>query len=195
VLDCKYTPYLNYNVRNYIYSHTLFIRDACLCIFVFLYFHSNVNTPTTAYDAWLINLQHYIFLRFACPHGTPIVSKTLTNKCLLEENKKITTKESPLKDGNVPNEPRRPSDDVPKLASSLSCRESGTTMQRKSPCHKHDDDVSKIQQASDTEPKSSRRNSTGHERALDQQSDADVDVSETSDVYHLPMTSKYRVTS
>jgi hypothetical protein len=55
--------------------------------------------------------------------------------------------------------------------------------------------VSKIQQASDAEPKSSRKNSTGHERALDQQSDADVDASETSDVYHLPMTSKYHMTS
>jgi hypothetical protein len=45
------------------------------------------------------------------------------------------------------------------------------------------------------EPKSSHRNSTGHERALDQQSDADVDASETSDTYHLPTTSKYRATS
>jgi hypothetical protein len=51
----------------------------------------------------------------------------------------------------------------------------------------HDDDMSKIRQASDAEPKSSCKNSTGHERALDQQSDADVDA------YHLPMTSKYRV--
>jgi hypothetical protein len=66
-------------------------------------------------------------------------------------------------------------------------------MQRKSPRHKHDDDVSKIRQALDAEPKSSRRNSNGHKRALDQQSDADVDASETSDMYHLPMTSKYHV--
>jgi hypothetical protein len=30
-------------VRNYIYFHASSIRDACLCIFVFLYFHSNVK--------------------------------------------------------------------------------------------------------------------------------------------------------
>jgi hypothetical protein len=64
--------------------------------------------------------------------------------------------------------------------------------QRKSPHHKHDDDMSKIQQASDAEPKSSRKNSTGHKRALDQQSDADA--SETSDAYHLPTMLKYRMT-
>jgi hypothetical protein len=57
--------------------------------------------------------------------------------------------------------------------------------QRKSPHHKHDNDVSKIRQASDAEPKSSCKNSTGHERAQDQQSDADVDT------YHLPTTLKY----
>jgi hypothetical protein len=103
---------------------------------------------------------------------------------------KITTKESPSKDGDTSGEPKRPSDDAPKLVSSSSRRESGATMQRKSPCHKHDDDVSKIQCTSDAEPKSSHRNSTGHERALDQQSDADVDTSETSDAYHLPMASQ-----
>jgi hypothetical protein len=108
---------------------------------------------------------------------------------------KITTKESLSKDGDASGEPKRPSDDAPKLVSSSSHHESGTTTQRKSPHHKHDNDVSKIRQASDAEPKSSRRNSTGHERALDQQSDTDVDASETSDTYHLPMTSKYRVTS
>jgi hypothetical protein len=97
---------------------------------------------------------------------------------------KITTKESPSKDGDVPREPRRPSDNAPKLAPLSSHRESGATTQRTSPRHKHDDDMSKIRQASDAEPKSSCRNSTGHERALDQQSDA----SETSDMYHLPMT-------
>jgi hypothetical protein len=63
--------------------------------------------------------------------------------------------------------------------------------QRKESCHiTNDDDVSKIRQASDAEPKSSRRNSTGQERALDQQSDADVDASEISDAYHLPTTSR-----
>jgi hypothetical protein len=108
---------------------------------------------------------------------------------------KITTRELPSKDGDAPGEPKRPSDDAPKLVSSLSCCESGATTQRKSPHHKHDDDVSKIQRASDAEPKSSCRNSTGHERALDQQSDADVDASETSDAYHLPTMLKYRVTS
>jgi hypothetical protein len=108
---------------------------------------------------------------------------------------KITTKESLLKDGDTSGEPKRPSDNAPKLALSLSRCESSTTTQRKSPPHKHDNDVSKIRRASDTEPKSSRRNSTGHERALDQQSDADVDASETSDTYHLPMTLKYRATS
>jgi hypothetical protein len=105
------------------------------------------------------------------------------------------TKESLSKDSNVPSEPRRPSDYAPKMAPSSSHRESGAMMQRKSPHHKNDNDVSKIRQALDTEPKSSRRNSTGHERALDQQSDADVDASETSDTYHLPVTLKYRVTS
>jgi hypothetical protein len=50
-------------VRNYIYSHVLSIRDACLCIFVFLYFHSNIKytyysiqrsteKPTTLHLAW-----------------------------------------------------------------------------------------------------------------------------------------------
>jgi hypothetical protein len=48
--------------------------------------------PTTAYDARLRNHNHYIFLHFARPHGTPIVSKNLTNKCLLEENKKLQLK-------------------------------------------------------------------------------------------------------
>jgi hypothetical protein len=43
------------------------------------------------------------------------------------------------------------------------------------------------------EPKSSCQNSTGHDSALDQQSDADVDTSETSDAYHLPMSLKYRM--
>jgi hypothetical protein len=102
---------------------------------------------------------------------------------------KVTTKESPSKDGDAPSEPRRPSDNAPKMAPSSSRHESGATTQRKSPHHKNDDDVSKIRQASDAEPKSSRRNSTGQERALDQQSDADVDASETSDMYHLPTTS------
>jgi hypothetical protein len=101
---------------------------------------------------------------------------------------KITTKELLSKDSDVPSEPRRPSDDAPKLVPSSSRRESGATMQRKSPRHKNDDDVSKIRQASDTEPKSSCKNSTGHKRALDQQSDADVDA------YHLPTTSKYCAT-
>jgi hypothetical protein len=96
---------------------------------------------------------------------------------------KITTKESLLKDGDASGEPKRPFDDTPKLASSSSRCESGVMTQRKSPHHKHDDDVSKIWQASDAEPKSSCKNSTGHERALDQQSDA----------YHLPMTLKYHV--
>jgi hypothetical protein len=41
------------------------------------------------------------------------------------------------------------------------------------------------------EPKSSHKDSTGHERALDEQSDADVDASETSDTYHLPTLLKY----
>jgi hypothetical protein len=63
--------------------------------------------------------------------------------------------------------------------------------QRKSPCHKNDDDVSKDQQALDVEPKSLHKNSTGHNRALDEQSDADV--SETSDTYNLPMSLKYHV--
>jgi hypothetical protein len=57
---------------------------------------------------------------------------------------KITTKELPSKDGDTPGEPKRPSDDAPKLASSSSRHKSGMTMQRKSPHHKHDDDVSKI---------------------------------------------------
>jgi hypothetical protein len=41
-------------VRNYIYYHTSSIRDTCLYMFVFLYIHSNVNLPTTVYDARLI---------------------------------------------------------------------------------------------------------------------------------------------
>jgi hypothetical protein len=64
-------------------------------------------------------------------------------------------------------------------------------MQRKYPCHKNDDDMSKVWQTLDAEPKSSCKNSTGYNRALDQQSDADVDVSEASDAYHLPMLLKY----
>jgi hypothetical protein len=68
------------------------------------------------------------------------------------------------------------------------------TTQKKSPHHKNDDDVSKIQQTLDAEPKTSCKNSTEHNRALDQQSDADVDASETLDAYHLPMSSKYHVT-
>jgi hypothetical protein len=45
------------------------------------------------------------------------------------------------------------------------------------------------------EPKSSHKNSTGHKRAQEEQSDADVDMSETSDMYNLPMSSKYCTTS
>jgi hypothetical protein len=101
---------------------------------------------------------------------------------------KITTKESPSKDGDTSGEPRRSLDDAPKLALLLSRHESGMMTQRKSPHHKNDDDVSKICQTSDMEPKSSHKNSTGHSRALDQQSDADIDTSETSDAYHLPMS-------
>jgi hypothetical protein len=63
------------------------------------------------------------------------------------------------------------------------------TMQRKSPHHKNDDDVSEVRQTLDMEPKSSCKNSTGHDMALDEQSDADVDASETSDAYHLPTLS------
>jgi hypothetical protein len=66
---------------------------------------------------------------------------------------KIMTKESLSKDGDVSGEPKRHSDDAPKLALSLSCCKSGVMMQRKSPRHKHDDDVSKIRQASDTKPR------------------------------------------
>jgi hypothetical protein len=57
---------------------------------------------------------------------------------------KIMTKESPSKDGDASGEPRRSPDDAPKLVSSLSHHESGAMTQRKSPCHKNDDDVSKI---------------------------------------------------
>jgi hypothetical protein len=105
-------------------------------------------------------------------------------------NQKITTQESPSKDGDVSGEQRRSPDNAPKLVSSLSCHESGMTMQRKSPHHKNDDDVSKVQQ---TLPKSLCKNSTGHNRALDEQSDADVDMSETSDTYNLPMSLKYHM--
>jgi hypothetical protein len=107
---------------------------------------------------------------------------------------KVTTKESPLKDGDVSGDPRRSPDDTPKLVLSLSHHESGTTTQRKSPRHKNDDDVSKVRQTSDAEPKSSHKNSTGHDRALDEQSDTGVDMSETSNTYNLPMSSKYCVT-
>jgi hypothetical protein len=45
------------------------------------------------------------------------------------------------------------------------------------------------------EPKSSHKNSTGHERAQEELSDADIDVSETFDTYNLPTLSKYCATS
>jgi hypothetical protein len=45
----------------------------------------------------------------------------------------------------------------------------------------------------DAEPKSWCKNSTGHERAQEEPSDADIDVSETSDTYNLPMSLKYHV--
>jgi hypothetical protein len=57
---------------------------------------------------------------------------------------KIMTKESPSKDGDTSGEPKRPFDNTPKLALPLSRHKSGMTTQRKSPHHKHDDDVSKI---------------------------------------------------
>jgi hypothetical protein len=49
-------------VRNYIHYHTSSIRDACLYMFVFLYFHSNINKLTTAYNARLITNNHYMHL-------------------------------------------------------------------------------------------------------------------------------------
>jgi hypothetical protein len=55
-------------------------------------------------------------------------------------------------------------------------------------------DMSKVQQTLDAEPKSSHKNSTGHKRAQEEPSDADVDTSETSDMYNLPMSLKYRMT-
>jgi hypothetical protein len=63
----------------------------CVCLFSFTFIQTSIK-PTTAYDAQLRNYNHYIFLHFAPPHGTPIVSKNLTNKCLLEENKKLRLK-------------------------------------------------------------------------------------------------------
>jgi hypothetical protein len=92
------------SVSIYNTSHAPSIRDACLCIFVFLHFHSNVNIPTTAYDAWLINIKHYIFLCFACSHGKPMLSKVLTAK----EKQKIMTKESLSKDGDTSGDLRKP---------------------------------------------------------------------------------------
>jgi hypothetical protein len=106
---------------------------------------------------------------------------------------KIMTKESPSKDSDVSGDLRKSPDDTTKLASSLSHCESGVMTQQKSPHHKNDGDVPKFRQTSDMEPKSSHKNSTGHERAQEEPSDADVDVdvSETSDTYNLSTSSKY----
>jgi hypothetical protein len=46
-------------VRNYIYSYTSSIRDTCLCMFVFLYFHSNINKTYYSIQCSTEKLQHY----------------------------------------------------------------------------------------------------------------------------------------
>jgi hypothetical protein len=56
------------------------------------------------------------------------------------------------------------------------------TTQRKSHCRQSDNDTSKVQPTSNAEPKSSQKNSTGHEKAQGEPSDGDVDVSETHSV-------------
>jgi hypothetical protein len=56
----------------------------------------------------------------------------------------LIAKSSPLKDGDASGNLGKPPDDVTKLASPSSCRESGAMMPKKTQRRRNDDDVSNI---------------------------------------------------
>jgi hypothetical protein len=60
--------------------------------------------------------------------------------------------------------------------------------------HQNDNDTSKIQCTSDMEPKSSKNNLTGCQKAQGKPSDADATMSEMSEAFHLPMSLKHHIT-
>jgi hypothetical protein len=97
-----------------------------------------------------------------------------------------------LKDGNASGNLGKPPDDATKLALPLSHHKSGVTMPKKTQCHRNDNDMSNVRRTSDIEPKSSNKNSMRLEEAQEEQSDADIDASETSDAFR-PSTSKYHL--
>jgi hypothetical protein len=72
--------------------------------------------------------------------------------------------------------------------------ESGVMMPKKTQHRKNNDDMSNVWRTSDVEPKSSNKKMTGLEEAQEEQSDTDVDASETSDAFQ-PSTLKYHLTS
>jgi hypothetical protein len=92
-------------------------------------------------------------------------------------------KSSPLKDGDASGNLGKPPDDATKLASPSSHHESGVTMPKKTQHHRNGDDVSKVCRTSDVKPKSSNKKMMGLEEAQEEQSDADIDTSETSDAF------------
>jgi hypothetical protein len=96
---------------------------------------------------------------------------------------RLIAKLSPLKDGDASGNLGKPPDNVTKLASPSSRRESGVTTPKRSQHRRNDDDVSNVRRTSDVEPKSSNKKTTGLEEAQEEQSDADVYVSETSDAF------------
>jgi hypothetical protein len=106
----------------------------------------------------------------------------------------LITKSSPLKDGDASGNLGKPPDDVTKLASPSSRRESGAMTPKKTQHCRNDNDMSNIRQTLDVKPKSSNKKMTGLEEAQEEQSDADIYVSETSDAF-WPSTSKYHSTS
>jgi hypothetical protein len=103
-------------------------------------------------------------------------------------------KSSPLKDGDTSGNLGKPPDNASFVVSPLSCCESSMTMPKRTQHRKNDDDVSNVRQTSDIEPKSLNKHSTGLKEAQEEQSDADVDMSEMSDAFQ-PSTSKYPLTS
>jgi hypothetical protein len=88
-----------------------------------------------------------------------------------------------LKDGDTSGNLGKPPDDITKLASPSSCRFRGGTMPKKTQHRRNDDDASNVRRTSDIKPKSSNKKTMGLEEAQEEQSDADVYTSETSDAF------------
>jgi hypothetical protein len=115
----------------------------------------------------------------------------------------------PLRDGDASQSSREPPDGTTKVVALSGDQEPDLSGTQEKPMpgqrqlqhhendtaqaqhHQNDDDASDAQRSSDIGPKSPHKNSTGHESTQGEPSDADTDASETSDTFHLTMSSRH----